>query len=143
MAAQTALLGAQRLAASTEKPPERDAIHGPGFACAQRLAASTEKPRGIACSFRLFCKGAQRLAASTEKPPFMSATLPPFMTSVLNALRHQRKNHPLGRNPIHSVPTCSTPCGINGKTTRFTRPSLLRMASAQRLAASTEKPPKG
>ncbi len=63
---------------------------------------------------------AQRLAASTEKPPIRSRWLMPF-GRVLNALRHQRKNHLSIARIISSRSLCSTPCGINGKTTRFDR----------------------
>ncbi len=108
---------------------------------------------------------AQRLAASTEKPLCINqrSAVCPF---VLNALRHQRKNHlrslrltshrtrlcaqrlaastekpHYSGNSASSVSVkCSTPCGINGKTTRSNASSPTCNACAQRLAASTEKP---
>ncbi len=109
-------------------------------------------------------RGAQRLAASTEKP------LTPKSTSimrvhvlnalrrqrknhfrrsgrvgvthrVLNALRHQRKNHHVRAMVCMPLSWCSTPCGINGKTTSPRSNSHRRIQRAQRLAASTEKPP--
>ena len=61
-------------------------------------------------------KSAQRLAASTEKP--QPICLDPLdLLRVLNALRHQRKNHWIILPLSHSYSPCSTPCGINGKTT--------------------------
>ncbi len=59
---------------------------------------------------------------------------------MLNALRHQRKNHKatIITGPPFSL--CSTPCGINGKTTPLRFPKTVRSYCAQRLAASTEKP---
>ena len=60
--------------------------------------------------------GAQRLAASTEKPPTRLAGKSAPQV-VLNALRHQRKNHEPKSIASVSWPLCSTPCGINGKTT--------------------------
>ncbi len=83
---------------------------------------------------------------------------------MLNALRHQRKNHivpvsvrpassgcstPCGINGKTTNPKrkkcifgflCSTPCGINGKTTRSRSELACKESRAQRLAASTEKP---
>ncbi len=60
---------------------------------------------------------------------------------VLNALRHQRKNHDRSSNEGWVSIMCSTPCGINGKTTFCGAVFLVVLLfSAQRLAASTEKP---
>ena len=167
MAAQTASLGAQRLAASTEKP-HRFPIGRVSAAIvlnalrhqrknhsmqvrwpfepqlgAQRLAASTEKPRPVrvgndritgvlnalrhqrknhrvgvsARGSRQRDSSAQRLAASTEKPRNFCCRQ--FVGSdVLNALRHQRKNHSWATKKTCLSVLCSTPCGINGKTTR-------------------------
>ena len=83
---------AQRLAASTEKPPSPRSCVTPATKCAQRLAASTEKPhkKKVCLNSRLF--RAQRLAASTEKPHSHQLRAV-RIGRVLNALRHQRKNH--------------------------------------------------
>ena len=87
---------------------------------------------------------AQRLAASTEKPRSAHHNMK-ILHHVLNALRHQRKNHPerrrwpkafgcaqrlaastekpqFARRAPGPLCECSTPCGINGKTTRKPRP---------------------
>ncbi len=37
---------------------------------------------------------------------------------MLNALRHQRKNHARDEAAVTGLSECSTPCGINGKTTK-------------------------
>ncbi len=115
----------------------------PNSSSAQRLAASTEKPPIPFARLGLVQDRAKRLAASTEKPRKSGKKDDSKVQVVLNALRHQRKNHSLSRRdciPIrfvlnalrhqrknHTVTIprmrissrgCSTPCGINGKTTR-------------------------
>ena len=140
MAAQTASLGAQRLAASTEKPPLCRRPSPPGSRRAQRLAASTEKPLAEQASRKAASFGAQRLAASTEKPHVAWSEDNPTRL-VLNALRHQRKNHKEFAAGVKIIYECSTPCGINGKTTLRLASQSTANSGAQRLAASTEKPP--
>ena len=107
--------GAQRLSASTEGTRRIVASWQRFRWSAQRLSASTEGTRRTYLDhWWLKSRGAQRLSASTE------GTLPasPYCSisrSVLNAFRHQRKEH-------------------DGRP----RLSVIRGRCAQRLSASTE-----
>ncbi len=117
--------GAQRLSASTEGT----LWPGPGIwpiRCAQRLSASTEGTPVQRVSQFLpgFC--AQRLSASTEGTP-ARGSWSPGSACVLNAFRHQRKEH-LDNMPLRNQEElCSTPFGINGRNTtrRATQPQSL------------------
>ena len=137
--AQRRVRRAQRLAASTEEPRSRPPATCPAISGAQRLAASTEEPLDVGLKFDGPITRAQRLAASTEEPPGGPET-GAENTLVLNALRHQRKNHRSSLVPSPCVRTCSTPCGINGRTTSSTHSQSPQPCCAQRLAASTEEP---
>ena len=104
---------------------------------------------------------AQRLSASTEGTPDRRGP-GGAQRDVLNAFRHQRKEHPIGGRPggarrecstpfgingrntgrmagqvvLHSG--CSTPFGINGRNTCLEIDYYARLRCAQRLSASTE-----
>ena len=57
---------------------------------------------------------------------------------VLNAFRHQRKDHITIDEASALLGMCSTPFGINGRITPYSSPASERSRSAQRLSASTE-----
>ena len=141
MAAQTALLGAQRLVASTEKPLVGVIrIGSKALPVLNALRHQRKNHQGCTCRIDrhstrvlnalrhqrknhqvnhgkpLASLRAQRLAASTEKPLDRTRNVG-YGRLVLNALRHQRKNH-----QVRLV-------------------ASRRWFRAQRLAASTEKPP--
>ena len=130
---------------------------------AQRLSASTEGTLGPWPS-RIPARGAQRLSASTEGTRAVGR-LDQQRDDVLNAFRHQRKEHEAGGGFIgrfghvlnafrhqrkehiwqcDSPPArsrCSTPFGINGRNTARERDRTPCHRSAQRLSASTEGTP--
>ena len=83
---------------------------------------------------------AQRLTASTEGTRQTASQRGPSR-AVLNALRHQRKEHRLPLLVAESVYGCSTPYGINGRNTQGRRGVPSPPACAQRLTASTEGTP--
>jgi len=61
-------------------------------------------------------KGAQRLSAST-KEPLRAYRSRSTTENVLNAFRHQRKNHTRSNTTSRRTKKCSTPFGINERTT--------------------------
>jgi len=63
-----------------------------------------------------------------------------YLQRVLNAFRHQRKNHKLVEIERNRRDRCSTPFGINERTTGFFLLLLIAATSAQRLSASTKEP---
>ncbi len=87
--------------------------------CAQRLAASTEKPQPALSLSDRSSSGAQRLAASTEKPPVdkMLERRKTMKCSTPCGINGKTTNIPSSTSCAYS--RCSTPCGINGKTTRI------------------------
>jgi len=62
------------------------------------------------------------------------------LEKVLNAFRHQRKNHGGGLGGCAVDGQCSTPFGINERTTWTSDNITLNGYSAQRLSASTKEP---
>ena len=87
---------------------------------------------------------AQRLSASRQESPSTSATTRPRETDVLNAFRHQGKNHwcmPAWYEEL--IPArCSTPFGIKARITRTRRRARrARLRGAQRLSASRQESP--
>ncbi len=57
---------------------------------------------------------------------------------MLNAFRHQRKNH-CHQRPVIGVGMCSTPFGINERITDWNEDLPMKSPSAQRLSASTKE----
>ncbi len=81
------------------------------------------------------------LLPPTHPNPNQDTTMPmPNGRKVLNALRHQRKDHHENLANQAAFCRCSTPCGINGRTIRSTDRGSRCSLGAQRLAASTEGP---
>ena len=128
--------------------------------CAQRLSASTEGTRAsptldsgiMLCSTPFGINGrntswlpkrptasgcAQRLSASTEGTRGL-ATFTTKTKKVLNAFRHQRKEHSRRGDKVCMTEMCSTPFGINGRNTTSIAAASLAVFGAQRLSASTE-----
>ena len=104
-------------------------------ATAQRLAASEGRTHRRAGSASTTSPAAQRLAAS-EGRTLDLATLGHPSDLLLNALRHQRDEHPNDPTGKAEREFCSTPCGIRGTNTcRSGRTPAFHVA-AQRLAAS-------
>ncbi len=83
---------------------------------------------------------AQRLSASTKESPF-SVGLVGAVAEVLNAFRHQRRNHPSGHRCSAADLECSTPFGINEGITRPQWRCSVSSWCAQRLSASTKESP--
>ena len=82
---------------------------------------------------------AQRLSASTNEHTARTSPRRQRLT-VLNAFRHQRTNDTAPASACRSSMVCSTPFGINERTTRMFHRSRRRRISAQRLSASTNEP---
>jgi len=131
--------------------------------CAQRLSASTKEPLSpsgstlpkveVLNAFRHQRKNHQRLGAKVSvqqdvlnafrhqrknhgKGCCWSGRVP----EVLNAFRHQRKNHHTRQIDPEFLRPCSTPFGINERTTRTGIGSMTNTCGAQRLSASTKEP---
>ena len=85
-------------------------------------------------------KSAQRLSASTEGTLLPHRDCKQF-SLVLNAFRHQRKEHPRSEPRRQARMLCSTPFGINGRNTPSESATTLKSWCAQRLSASTEGTP--
>ena len=163
-ATRSGSMSAQRLSASTNEPRRTPTRQPRNTSCAQRLSASTNEPQ----TARLFLRHrvrAQRLSASTNEPrrngcrrpyrrsgpscaqrlsastnePLSEPASDDWYARVLNAFRHQRTNHMMQARSLGRVSVCSTPFGINERTTRATR-SRTWPLSAQRLSASTNEP---
>ena len=64
------------------------------------------------------CASAQRLSASEEESLVTAVASRRSVCRVLNAFRHQRKNHTeCASGRCHSMASCSTPFGIRGRIT--------------------------
>ena len=106
--------------------------------CAQRLSASTEGTRPSCCRwpppagecstpFGINGRNTDRVVVHLRSPLL-----------VLNAFRHQRKEHGRIGEGMTRPLMCSTPFGINGRNTAALNAGALSGRSAQRLSASTE-----
>ena len=105
---------------------------------AQRLSASTEGSPAPSTRFTVTVRRAQRLSASTEGSP-QARCQPGHRSGVLNAFRHQRKDHVIPftqRAPVRSVLNAFR--HQRKDHYRETALTVGRYSSAQRLSASTE-----
>ncbi len=133
-------LGAQRLAASTEKP--RSSIHRRGrIRMCSTPCGINGKTTGKAGSLPRASWKCSTPCGINGKTTYGDDQRRGLWLYVLNALRHQRKNHGNTNYGFDLSYECSTPCGINGKTTHGQTRLQQAPWRAQRLAASTEKPP--
>jgi len=109
------LVGAQRLSASTKEPRRALIVWPTSGACSTPFGINERTTPVFRNWFhRKLC--AQRLSASTKEPQYISFQ-DFFGTKVLNAFRHQRKNHLQRIADWHYLLKCSTPFGINERTT--------------------------
>ncbi len=88
---------AQRLSASTDKSPLINLDSLGRLNCAQRLSASTDKSLNRIAVESRGTESAQRLSASTDKSLWRWTPNSGDLHTVLNAFRHQRINHSVGR----------------------------------------------
>ncbi len=104
--------GAQRLSASTKESQEWYNSPSSVNVGAQRLSASTKESPAFSRPHLQRHQCAQRLSASTKESPRQE---PPrsSLEDVLNAFRHQRRNHAYKQRNGSLVEVCSTPFGIN------------------------------
>jgi len=107
---------------------------------AQRLSASTKEPLGIHSGGNSSPLCAQRLSAST-KEPLLRVLILRRAGTVLNAFRHQRKNHETEHERAAKARSAQR-LSASTKEPLATAPiEVSGLAGAQRLSASTKEPP--